>query len=69
MSSLWLGALKKMGSLVFKTKQVSYFGTRCRSPFAASGTENRILLDLSHIIMRFHKGSLSEEGRILIQPR
>ena len=37
---------------------------KATNPFAASLTENKILLDLSHITMGFHKGPLSRGKNI-----
>ena len=66
MNSLWLETLKEMRvpSLQIKSHVVEL---KVTNPFAASLTENKILLDLSHITMRFHKGSLAGEERIYIQ--
>lgn len=67
MNSLRLETLKEMGvpSLQIKSRILEL---KVTNPFAASLTENKILLDLSHITMRFHKGSLAGEERIYIQP-
>lgn len=67
MNSLRLETLKEMGvpSLQIKSRILELKVTNL---FAASLTENKILLDLSHITMRFHKGSLAGEERIYIQP-
>ena len=63
MSSLWLETLKEIGmsSPQFKSHILELKAT---NPFAASITENKILLDMSHITMRFHKGHLSRGKNI-----